>query len=173
VTATALARWGGGLLLAAAAAACASSGEPKSAAPQIPTGGDRPSLKAMVGRWEGTYTNNANGRKGTIVLEVFSEGKEAHGDILMIPPDSKIAKPSPAETLRSMPQVYEINYIDAASGKISGTVGPYEDPDTHCQVRSLFEGLLRGETIEGTFQTVCDAGTSSNTGGTWSVARKK
>ena len=66
----------------------------------IPTGGEKKSLSALVGRWEGTYTNPGNGRTGTIVLEFSSGGKEAHGDILMIPPDSTARKPSAEETLR-------------------------------------------------------------------------
>ena len=163
-----------GLLLAAAAASCSSSSsEPKSVAPPIPTGGDTASIKALVGRWEGTYTNPTNGRTGTIVFEVFS-GNETHGDILMIPPGSPQAKPSPEETLRTMPRVLEINFIDAgAGGKISGTVGPYEDPDTHCQARSIFQGTVKGEAIDGTFRTECGDGNARASSGTWLVTRVK
>jgi hypothetical protein len=168
-------RWGGSLLLAVAAVSCSSS-EPKSPAPAIPTGGDTASLKTLVGRWEGTYTNVGNGRTGTIVLEFFSGGKEAHGDILMIPPGSMQEKPSPAEDLRSMPQVLEINFIDAgAGGQVSGTVGPYEDPDTHCRARTEFAGVVKVNVIEGTFKTECVPGESPGgapTTGNWAVARK-
>jgi hypothetical protein len=165
-------QWGGGLLLAAAAASCAS--KPKSAAPAIPTQGDTASLSVLVGRWEGTYTNPANGRTGSIVLEFFSGGKEAHGDILMIPPGSKQEAPSPEESLRTMPQVYEINFIEAGKGGlISGTVGPYEDPQTHCQARSVFTGTVKSGTIDGTFRTECIDTDLPFTQGTWAVARKK
>ena len=169
------------LILAATTLACSSSSNPddvpKSPAPQIPTGGDTASLKSLPGRWEGTYTNPQNGRKGNIVLDFSSGGKEARGDILMIPPDSKMAVPSPEETLRTMPQVYEINFIDAgAAGEISGTVGPYEDPQVHCQARSEFRGKIVGDTISGTFRTACEPGSSPATpptSGTWSVTRVK
>jgi len=165
-------RWGGGLLLAAAAAACSS--QPKSAAPQIPTGGEPASLSLLVGRWEGTYTNPGNGRTGTIVLEFFSGGKEAHGDILMLPPGSLQQKPSPEEDLRSMPQVLEINFIDAGTGgRVSGTVGPYEDPEAQCHARTEFSGVVKAGTIDGTFTTQCVDGNVPATGGTWAVARKK
>jgi hypothetical protein len=173
-----LARWTGGLLLAVSVASCASSSEPKSVAPSIPTGGDTASLKALTGRWEGTYTNPVNGRTGAIVLEFFS-GKEAHGDILMLPPGSSQSAPSPEQALRTMPQVYEINFIQAEGDVLSGTVGPYEDPQTHCSAHSTFQGKLQGDSIEGTFRTECvdtrgqpDPKTPAS-GGTWKVTRKK
>src|ERR1700756_5372325 len=92
-------RSGFGLLLAMLAVSCSST--PQSPAPAIPTGGESRSLGALVGRWEGTYTNPSNGRTGTIVLEFFSGGKPAHGDVLMIPPGSSARKPSAEETLRT------------------------------------------------------------------------
>ena len=163
-------RWGGGLL-AAAALSCSSS-QPKSVSPQIPTGGDTATVKSIAGRWEGTYTNPQNGRTGTIVLEFF-KGNETHGDILMIPPGSKQAKPSPEETLRTMPRVLEINFIEAGGpGQLNGAVGPYEDPDTHCQSHSEFFGTVKGEVIEGTFRTQCDDKSAPATSGTWLVQRK-
>src|SRR5215472_6711567 len=94
-----LRRIGGCIFLAAAAVSCSSSPPPpKSVAPQIPTEGETRSLEALVGRWDGEYNNPVNGRKGSIVLECFSGGKEAHGDILMIPPDSNVKIPTPSET---------------------------------------------------------------------------
>ena len=169
----------GSLLLAVLAVSCSSSSPPPSPSPVIPTGGEKQSLSALVGRWEGTYTNPSNGRTGTIVLEFSSGGKEAHGDILMIPPGSNTRMPSAEETLRTMPQVYEINFIDAAGSGLTGTVGPYEDPDYHCSAHSAFQGVLHGDTIEGTFRTEClgpqgqpDPKVPATTG-TWTVSRKK
>ena len=168
---------GGGLALAALAAGCSSA--PKSPSPAIPTAGESRSLGALVGRWEGTYTNPANGRTGTIVLEFFSGGKEAHGDILMLPPGSKERKPSPEETLRTMPRVLEINFIQAEGNRLSGTVGPYEDPDSHCPAHTAFTGQLQGDSIEGTFRTQCldPRGQADpnlpESSGTWRVSRKK
>jgi hypothetical protein len=178
VTAKAFFRWiGSGLFLAALAVSCSS--DPKSPAPVIPTGGESKSLNALVGRWEGTYTNPANGRSGTIVLEFFSGGKEAHGDILMIPPGSNARIPSAEETLRTMPRVLEINFIQAEGSGLSGTVGPYEDPDSHCQAHTAFQGVLRGDAIEGAFRTECldshgnpDPNIPATTG-SWKISRNK
>jgi hypothetical protein len=170
----------GGCLLAAAAISCSSSPPPpKSVAPEIPTEGENRSLEALVGRWDGTYSNPVNGRTGSIVLEFFSGGKEAHGDILMIPPGSKEKVPSPEETIRTMPRVLEINFIQAAGNQISGAVGPYEDPDSHCSSHSVFTGAIQGDMIKGTFRTECltSSGEPDNsipfTSGTWVVTRQK
>jgi len=168
----------GGCILAAAAVSCSSNPAPKSAAPPIPTEGENRSLEMLVGRWDGTYNNPVNGRTGSIVLEVFSGGKEAHGDILMIPPDSKMKVPSPEETIRTMPQVLEINFIQAAGNEISGAVGPYEDPDAHCRAHSIFTGTIRGDMIQGNFRTECidaegKATPTPFTSGTWVATRKK
>ena len=165
-------------LLAAMAVSCSSRPTQKSPAPSIPLGGESRSLNALVGRWEGTYTNPANGRTGTVVLEFLSD-KEAHGDILMIPPGSTDRKPSAEETLRTMPRVLEINFIQAEGDELSGTVGPYEDPDSHCSAHTAFQGKLRGDTIEGSFRTECldshgkaDPNIPTTTG-SWKVSRKK
>jgi hypothetical protein len=170
---------GGCILAVAAAVSCSSNPPPKSAAPPIPTEGENRSLEMLVGRWDGSYNNPVNGRTGSIVLEIFSGGKEAHGDILMIPPDSKMKVPSPEETIRTMPQVLEINFIQAAGNEISGTVGPYEDPDTRCHAHSVFTGTIRGDLIQGNFRTECldekgnPAANVPFTSGTWLVTRKK
>jgi len=165
------------VLLAAVSIFCSSSS--KSPAPAIPIGGEDRSRSALVGRWEGTYTNPANGRTGTIVLEFLAGGRQARGDILMIPAGSDARKPSPEETLRTMPRVLEINFIQAAGDEISGTVGPYEDPDTHCSAHTSFSGKVAGDVIDGAFRTEC-LDTHGNadpnvpaTSGTWKVLRKK
>ena len=42
-----------------------------------------------------------------------------------------------------------------SEGALSGTVGPYEDPDSRCSAHTAFQGTLRGGTIAGTFRTEC------------------
>lgn len=171
-------RLGMGVLFLQAALAFSCSSAPKSPAPPIRLGGEGRALNALVGRWEGSYTNPANGRTGTIVLD-FVSGKEARGDILMIPAGSNAKVPSPAETLRTMPQVLEINFIQAEGDQLSGTVGPYPDPDSRCSAHTAFQGTLRGDTIEGTFRTECldthghpDPNMPVTTG-RWTVSRRK
>src|SRR5262249_7716758 len=111
--------------------------------------------------------------------EVFSGGKEAHGDILMIPPESNIKVPSPEETIRTMPQVLEINFIQAAGNEISGTVGPYEDRDAPCHAHSIFKGTMSAATDkaplpnDGSPPSGGPGNSSPFTSGTWHVPRTR
>jgi hypothetical protein len=166
--------------LAGSVSSC-SSGGPKSPAPPMGMTGEKKSLKALEGRWEGTFTNPVNRRTGTIVFDVFP-GAEAHGDILMIPPDSReplhpSVKPTAEQTIAAMPKVLEINFIEAEGNALMGTVGPFEDPLCQCPGRTTFRGTLSGDSISGTFQTeYLDSDWNPNpakpiTSGTWSVAR--
>lgn len=52
-----------------------------------------------------------------------------------------------------------------------GRLDPNEDPDTQQKVTTTFEGRLRGDRFEGTFESVASPG-GQRTGGTWSVTRK-
>ena len=164
------------------AAACSSS--PQSPSPQIGLGGEKQSLKSLDGRWEGTYTNPAVGRAGTIVFEVFSGGKEAHGDILMVPPGAKeplhpSRPPSAAETLQTMPRVLEITFVEATGDELVGNVGSFEDPQCHCEARAVFQGRIRGDVMDGTFFVeYLDANGNPDPGkarttGTWMMKRVK
>lgn len=173
---------GGAWLLALVAAACSSA--PKSPSPAIGLGGEKQALKSLDGRWEGTYTNPVNGRAGTIVFEVFSGGKEAHGDILMVPPGSKeplhpSRPPTSAETLKTMPRVLEVTFVQAQGDQLQGNVGAFEDPECHCDARAVFFGSIRGETIDGTFFVeYLDSNGNPDPGkaratGTWKMARVK
>jgi hypothetical protein len=171
------------VLLAGSVLSCSSvGGGPKSPAPPIGMTGEKKSLEALVGRWEGTFTNPVTHRTGTIVFEIFSS-TEAHGDILVIPPDSReplrpSAKPPTAEeTIAAMPSVLEINFIEAEGNALLGTVGPFDDPLCPCPARTTFRGTLTADSIAGTFQTeYLDSDWKPNpakpiTSGTWSVAR--
>lgn len=169
------------LLPLAIAAAC-SSGPPPSPSPEIGVQGEKQSLKALSGHWEGTFLNPVNGRTGSIVFDITSGGKEARGDILMIPPGSKkplepSKKASASDTLKTMPRILEINFFEATGNELTGTVGPYEDIDCGCDATSSFKGTLSADTIQGTFRTdYFDFNGNPLTGkasttGTWKVNR--
>jgi len=171
-----------GVLAAAGTLAAACSSSPKSPSPSIGLGGEKKSLKALDGRWEGTYTNPVYKRSGTIVFEVFSGGEEAHGDILMVPPGSQDplqpSRPaSPGETLKTMPRVLEINFVEATGDELQGNVGPFVDPQCLCDAHAVFRGKITGDTLEGTFFVeYLDSSGNPDPGkprvdGTWKMAR--
>jgi hypothetical protein len=171
-------------ILAAAWTLAACSSSPKSPSPSIGLGGEKKSLKALDGRWEGTYTNPVYNRTGSIVFEVFSGGEEAHGDILMVPPGAQeplqpSRPPSPGETLKTMPRVLEINFVEATGDELQGNVGPFVDPQCLCDAHAVFSGKISGDTLQGTFFVeYLDSSGNPDAGkprvnGTWKMARVK
>ncbi len=162
------------LLSAVAVWSCSATKNP---APPVPVAGGSSDVSALAGHWEGEYSSEATGRSGSIVFDLKPGDKVAHGDVLMIPkgakeppPPSKL--PGTSETLRTMPQVLNISFVNAEGGVLRGTIEPYRDPDCDCQVRTTFVGKLSGDTIEGTFTTTPD-GSGTITTGRWAMTRGK
>jgi hypothetical protein len=69
------------------------------------------------------------------------------------------------------PQGLTIRFVSAANGMVSGRLDPYNDPECGCQVETVFEGRIAGDTIEGRY-TSRRSGTTTQTG-EWKVTRKK
>lgn len=160
------------LLLASAAlaAACASSNP----APEVPVQGS--DLSALSGRWVGEYSSTETGRTGSIVFELRSGDKVARGDVLMKPKvETQTGKSLPGtnDTLRTMPQMLNINFVSATGGVLRGTMDPYTDPTCDCQVQTTFVGRLSGDTIEGTFTTTPQGSGGNITTGRWKINREK
>ena len=149
---------GVGLLAAVLASSCSSSNP----APPVPVAGS--DLGALAGRWVGEYSSEATGRTGSIVFELKSGEKVARGDVLMVPKDAK----DPGV----MPQVLNINFVNAAGGVLQGTMDPYRDPACDCEVQTTFLGRQTGDAIEGTFTTT-PSGRGPITTGRWKIARQK
>lgn len=160
-----------GVLLATAllAPACSSSNP----APPVPVQGS--DLSALSGRWAGEYSSTETGRTGSIVFELKPGDKVARGDVLMVPKSEGAAAPAlPGvnQTLRTMPQVLNINFVNATGGVLRGTMDPYRDPACDCQVQTTFIGRLSGDTIEGTFTTT-PQGPGTISTGRWKMSRQK
>ena len=159
------------------AGSCAS---PKAPAPEIPVGAaSRQDLSVLVGKWKGEYSSPDTGRSGSIVFELKSGGATANGDVLMWPkgsrePSAADATPGTASgTPDGMPQVLSVSFVQAAAGRVSGTLRPYVDPDCVCEVRTVFVGTVRGDRIEGTFTTERSERAENLASGVWSVTRQK
>ena len=65
-----------------------------------------------------------------------------------------------------------INFVRVAEGRVTGTLAPYADPETGVQLFTAFDGLLRGDVIEGTYTTRSGRSLDSQTG-EWKVTRCK
>ena len=75
-------------------------------------------------------------------------------------------------TTAPRPAVLTINFVRVAEGRVTGTLAPYADPETGVQLFTAFDGLLRGDVIEGSYTTRAGRGVDSQTG-EWKVTRRK
>jgi hypothetical protein len=155
-------------LFAALSGGCAS----QNPAPPVPVQGA--SVSALSGRWTGEYSSTDTGRTGSIVFELRSGDKVAHGDVLMKPKVDAGGSTLPGSDnpLRGMPQVLDIDFVDATGGTVRGTIVPYRDPACDCMVQTTFVGRVSGDTIEGTF-TTNPQNAGNVTTGRWKVTRER
>lgn len=145
--------------------------------PVLLVGGAR-DVAALEGQWDGSYSSAATGRSGSISFTLTATGDSAFGDVVMIPRGlgrplqawNNAAAPADAASLR--PAVLTINFVRVAEGRVTGTLAPYADPETGVQLFTAFEGLLRGDVIEGTYTTRAGRSVDSQTG-EWRVTRRK
>ena len=159
--------------LASVSIACASKPTPITVTGDV---GDRASL---AGKWSGEYNSPATGRSGSIVFNLSPSGDPANGDVVMIPagqgkalvPFGNAANTAGGQTQSpTTSQVLTIKLVRVSGDAVSGVLDAYRDPQCDCPVVTTFTGMVKGDTIEGTFST---SGSPSNTPqtGTWRVKR--
>ena len=51
------------------------------------------------------------------------------------------------------PQMLAVRFVDIHGGEVEGALEPYVAPDCACTVSTMFRGVVRGDTIRGTFLT--------------------
>lgn len=148
-----------------------------SPAPAVPVKGSGSARARLVGRWEGEYRSADTGRTGTIVFE-FS-GSVGRGDVLMMPAGSKEpirpAHPEKTEgaedTLLKL-QVLHIRLIETSEEALSGLLDTYVDPDCLCEIQTSFNGVIRGDRIEGSFTSRPVVSGGPEATGRWFVTRR-
>jgi len=144
----------------------------------VPLVGAARDVAALEGQWDGSYSSAATGRSGSISFALTATGDSAFGDVVMIP--RGLGRPlqawnnaaAPADAASPRPAVLTINFVRVAEGHVTGTLAPYADPETGVQLFTAFEGLLRGDVIEGTYTTRAGRSVDSQTG-EWRVTRRK
>jgi hypothetical protein len=126
--------------------------------PTVTVQGEQDDVRAMAGRWEGTYESEQNGREGTIQFELTAAGDTARGEILMRPVDqdpyqyqgSARAEQNDLRPLQA-PTLLPIKFVRFRPEQVLGTLDPYIDPDCNCQVTTSFIGSVDGNEARGVF----------------------
>jgi hypothetical protein len=139
-------------MLAALAAAC------RTAPPTpIQLQGEPSSIARLAGRWTGEYWNGAGGRGGSLGFSLRSGSDSLYGDVTMLDPRGqqlRAADPMDAHRLhvQSATQL-RIDLVIAQGDSVRGVLEPYISPDCECAVSTTFFGQVRGNRIDGRFET--------------------
>ncbi len=134
-------------------------------------------LESLEGEWSGEYFSKDTGRSGTIAFTLTAGANEAFGDVLMIPSSSRepyrpVGFKDKADIDPQLPSLLTIKFVEVMRGKITGELTPYWDPEMQRRLNTTFEGVLKGDTIEGTFESRIEQ-SPIYFYGQWQVFRKK
>ena len=123
-------------------------------AKQVEVKGGNEDLVKLAGNWEGQYEGLDSGRTGAIKFSLEVGRHTADGEVFL-----------------GGNQPLKISFVQVEGGQVNGRIDPYTDPTCNCTVRTEFEGLFRGDSVDGTFVTkVLPDGKELR--GNWQVARK-
>ncbi|HEU4993625.1 MAG TPA: hypothetical protein VFT29_02360 [Gemmatimonadaceae bacterium] len=141
----------------------------------VPLLGAPADIAAMAGEWSGEYFSAQSGRSGSISFSIVAGKDTAFGDVVMTPwrgqPLVAADVASRAHALHSpAPDVLKVQFVRVRGGEMEGALEPYLAPDCQCAVTTVFQGVLRGNTIRGRYVTTGAVGLRQE--GDWSVARK-
>ncbi|UCE41874.1 MAG: hypothetical protein JSV17_02505 [Candidatus Aminicenantes bacterium] len=139
--------------------------------------GEKVDLQLFEGEWKGDYFSKDTGRSGTIEFMLSAEEGRAFGDVLMIPRGSRepyhpVGFKDKADLDPQFPEFLTINFVEVMGGKVKGELTPYWDPEMQRRMVTTFEGVLKGNTIEGTFESRIEQ-SPIYFYGQWKVYRKK
>lgn len=162
-----------GALIATVALSCARTHEPQAR----PLSGPPADLRLLQGEWVGTYHSyQEHGRSGALLFRIDAgDDEEVSGCALMrmagretaeaLPMDGDLWGHIPPERLIS------VTFVHAADGTVRGTLGTHWDPVCGCELRTVFIGRIRGNTLEGTYTSEHLNGAEPHNG-RWRVTRR-
>ena len=137
--------------------------------------GEPSAIARLAGRWTGEYWNGSGGRGGSLGFSLRSGTDSLYGDVTMLDPRGqqlRAADPMDVHVLHVVsPTQLRIDLVIAQGDSVRGVLEPYVSPDCECAVSTTFFGQLRGDRIDGRFETR-NAG-RLRAEGKWELARKR
>lgn len=138
--------------------------------------GPEPEIQTLVGQWTGEYQSVETGRSGSILFTLEAGTDTAHGDVVMVAREPGMTHDDVMRVMtmrQSAQQVLTIRFVRVSGNTVSGTIDPYPDPNSSCELLTVFRGTLVGNRISGTFRTTHIGHESPAQEGTWWVNRAK
>lgn len=146
------------------------------APPPVPVSGSSADLSQLAGEWNGEYHGVAGGRQGIILFKLAAGADTAFGEVVMFPRersyDASRSRERGAGPTPPTPQEINIGFVRTTGGMVSGRLEPYQDPDCGCMVTTVFEGRMRGDSIEGRYLSY-RTGNPDPIKGEWKARRKR
>jgi hypothetical protein len=137
--------------------------------------GEPSTIARLAGRWVGEYWNGAGGRGGSLGFSLRTGTDSLYGDVTMLDPRGqqlRAADPMNVHVLHVLsPAQLRIDLVIAQGDSVRGVLEPYISPDCECTVSTTFYGQLRGDRIDGRFETR-NAG-RVRAEGKWELERKR
>jgi hypothetical protein len=154
--------------LAVALSGCASTPPPPIAVSGAPS-----AVAGLAGRWAGDYRISDGSRHGVVLFNLARGDNYATGSVIMQPASlATVDALAPRGDLPHPPgSELTVKFVQVANGMVRGQLEPYTEPDCACLVRTVFEGRLKGDRIEGTF-TIRNTVTGEIRAGDWRVTRQ-
>lgn len=131
-------------------------------------------LRPLAGHWTGEFHNELTGHHGTITFSLQPGRDTAYARVVpdwpapsagCVDPVSTATRPAGQEEF-----VLRLGRVGVSEGSVGGWLTPYPDPSAGCLVETWFEGLLKGDLLEGFYSSHrADGGPLRQ--GTWWVRR--
>jgi hypothetical protein len=146
-------------------------------AARVPLRGSQSAAESLIGEWRGEYKGvGVAGRQGSILFTLRSVGDTAQGAIYMEHKEAANAMMEYDARLSGHLQAPSttalfIRFVAVEGSEVVGVLDPYRDPDCGCRLQTTFHGTLKGDVIEGTFESAGDGDHHLRQTGTWRVQR--
>ena len=140
-----------GIVVALLAACRATSSTP------VRLQGEPSAIARLAGTWTGEYWGGAGGRGGSLGFSLRSGTDSLYGDVTMLDPrGQQLRAADPMDVHRVHVKTatqLRIDLVLVKSDSVRGVLEPYISPDCECAVSTTFFGQVRGDRIDGRFET--------------------
>ena len=166
-----------GLLAALLTASACGGGRSSEQEGPVPVEGRISDLRLLVGDWEGEFVSARDSRRGQIAFSLLAGRDTAYGRVSMLgptpPPGCADAVSRATETKSAGEIVLALGRVNVGAPSVGGWLRPYRDPELECWMDTWFEGMIRGDTLEGMYFSHPSDTAKSVRLGTWWVARRR